>query len=86
MRYTIVECKRPPKRDHRPMKCNTLDATVDLIDKWIVIMRKWVAAFCDLQLRHPPRTGASVVVESLMSQLQRVRSSGPYNRDQMNER
>ena len=75
-----------PKRDRRPMKPNTLDASVDLIDKWIVIMRKWVAAFCDLRLRQPPRTGASLVVESLMSQLQRVRSSGPYNRDQMNER
>ena len=68
------------------MKRITLDGTIDLIDKWIVIMRKWVAVFCDLQLRQSPRTGASVVVESLMSQLQRVRSSGAYNRDQMNER
>ena len=44
------------------------------------------AAFREWLEQYAAQAGAGVAIESLMQRLRHVKSSGPYTRDEMNER
>ncbi len=70
------------------MRRNTLNGIVDLFGKWVAgarsAVRKLAAAFCELE--RLPAAGIVLPLESLVSSLKHVRSTGSYTRDEVNQR
>lgn len=72
------------------MKNITLSADGSLIEQARIVARArhttLNAAFRDWLEQYAAQSGAGSAVDALMRRLRHIRSSGPYTRDQMNER
>lgn len=72
------------------MKNITLSAEESVIEQARLVARAehktLNVAFREWLQQYAARAGAGSAVEALMRRLKHVRSSGPYTRDQMNER
>ena len=72
------------------MKNITLSAEENLIEQARLVARSrhttLNVAFREWLEQYAAQTGAGAAVDALMRRLKHVRSSGPYTRDEMNER
>jgi hypothetical protein len=72
------------------MKNVTLSAEESLIDRARLVAQSQHttlnAAFREWLEQYASRAGGGAAVDALMRRLKHVRSSGPYTRDEMNER
>lgn len=73
-----------------PVRNITLSAEESLIDRARLVARSrhqtLNAAFREWLEQYAAQAGGGAAVDALMRRLKHVRSSGPYSRDEMNER